>query len=85
MGRNLSSVADQIVQELFLRIAFEKLAWFKFILEGYDGLCVLTTVDRTRGIVRLRFHGSSAEELFALLEAISPELSPYRPLEDRAG
>lgn len=65
------------MQKIFLRIALAKIAWFKFILEGYDGLCVLTTVDHDKGIVSVSFHPSSTTELFALLDAISPELSPY--------
>jgi len=65
------------MEEVFLRIRLEKVAWFKFILEGYDGLCMLTTVDHDRGIVRLLFHSSRTQEFFALLAALSPTLSPY--------
>ncbi|HEB70920.1 MAG TPA: DUF4911 domain-containing protein [Desulfobulbus sp.] len=71
------------MQKIFLRIAREKIAWFKFVLEGYDGLCVLSTVDRDRGLVSLTYHTSCAAELFGLLTALSPDLSPYwtRPEE----
>lgn len=62
---------------IFLRILPAKIGWFKFILEGYDGLAVLTTVDRSIGLVSISFHLSSTGELFALLEALSGELTPY--------
>ena len=65
------------MQKIFLRIARAKIAWFKFILEGYDGLCILSTVDRDKGLVSVTYHPSSAPELFALLAALSPDLSPY--------
>ncbi len=65
------------MQKIFLHIARAKIAWFKFILEGYDGLCILSTVDRDKGLVTVNYHSSSAPELFALLAALSPDLSPY--------
>ena len=65
------------MQKIFLRIALAKIAWFRFILEGYDGLCVLSTVDHNRGIVSITYHPSVAGELFSLLAAPSPDLSPY--------
>ncbi len=70
------------MQKIFLRIALAKTAWFKFILEGYDGLCVLSTVDHDRGIVSVTYHRSCAAELFALLAALSPDLSPYLLAEE---
>ncbi len=65
------------MHKIFLRIAPAKIGWFKFILEGYDGLGVLTTIDRGKGIVRVSFHSSSSEDVFSLLSAISSELTPY--------
>ncbi|RUM87817.1 MAG: DUF4911 domain-containing protein [Thermovibrio sp.] len=65
------------MQITYLRIARAKIAWFKFILEGYDGLCILSTVDRDKGLVSVTYHPSSTAELFALLAALSPDLSPY--------
>jgi len=70
------------MQKIYLRIALAKIAWFKFILEGYDGLCVLSTVDHNRGIVSITYHASVAGELFALLTSLSPDLSPYWSQDD---
>jgi len=65
------------MQKIFLRILPAKIGWFKFILEGYDGLAVLTTVDRSIGLVSVSFHSSSASEMFSLLTALCGDLSPY--------
>jgi hypothetical protein len=65
------------MQKIYLRILPKKIGWFKFILEGYDGLAVLTTVDRTIGLVSVSFHSSSTGEFFSLLAALSGDLSPY--------
>lgn len=61
---------------IYLRIAASRIGWFKFILEGYDGLAVLTTVDRGKGIVSVRFHSSVAHDFFHLLAAICKTLRP---------
>lgn len=65
------------MQKTFLRISPAKIALFKFILEGYDGLAVLTTVDRNKGIVSVSFHSSCSEDFFSLLTALCVELSLY--------
>ena len=71
------SVSTCPMRKIFLRISPAKIAWFKFILEGYDGMAVLTTVDRNTGVVSVSFHLSSSEEIFSLLTALCVELSPY--------
>lgn len=63
--------------KIYLHILPTKIAWLKFILEGYDGLAVLTTVDATSGIVSLAFHGTRSKEIIALLEAMSVDLTPF--------
>ena len=37
----------------FLRINRRDISYLRFILEGYDGIAVLTTWDAARGIVRI--------------------------------
>ena len=39
--------------ELFLSIRPERISWLRFLLEGYDGLAVLSTVSATSGIVSM--------------------------------
>ncbi len=59
---------------LFLRIASARIGIFRFLLEGYDGLALLSTVDSKTGLVRLAVPGSRYMELMRLLESLAPEL-----------
>ena len=61
-------------QRLYLRIRCEEIAYLRFILEGYDGLAVLSTMDADTGLVRLLYPASRGPELFSLLEALAPGL-----------
>lgn len=59
----------------YLNIEPARISWLKFILEGYDGLAVLSTLDRLVGHVVVATPSSQEKELFALLESLSPELA----------
>lgn len=60
--------------ELFLRIRPERISWLRFLLEGYNGLAVLTTLSAQDGLVRLRLFECGFTETMRLLEAIAGEL-----------
>lgn len=64
-------------KELFLGIAPARFNFLKSILEGYDGLAVLSSVDGKIGTVRLRYPSESEPLLFELLSALAPGLSKY--------
>ena len=59
-----------------VRIAPNRIHFLKFILEGYDGLAVLSTLDRHDGIVELRYPPDLEEELSALLMDLGPSILP---------
>ncbi len=61
----------------YLRIRPEKISWLRFILEGYDGLALLSTVLAQEGLVRLQCPRSSFTEAMRLLAALAPDLDPY--------
>jgi hypothetical protein len=61
-------------ETLHLKISPARISLLRFLLEGYDGLAVLTTLDRKTGLVRLLFPAARYHELIALLRAISEEL-----------
>jgi hypothetical protein len=67
----------------FFRIARHELVYLKFIIEAYEGLAVLSTVDREGPIVQIMSTPSLAEELDLLLVALSGEivLSEVGPLQ----
>jgi hypothetical protein len=52
------------------RVAPDRIAFVKFILEGYDGLAILTTTDRTSGEIALRYYPARQDELLSLLKEL---------------
>ena len=48
----------------------ERIHFLKFILEGYDGLGILTTVDAAQGIVEIRHPPEVAGDVKNLLDHI---------------
>lgn len=60
----------------FALINPEKIWFLKFILEGHDGLALLSTLKREQGVVRLTVHRSRYTELVQLLKALSPAIRP---------
>jgi hypothetical protein len=59
---------------LDLRIASSRTHYLKFILEGYDGLATLSTLDPDQGLVRLRFSAEMKNEVLDLLRDLEPQL-----------
>ena len=54
-----------------------RIGFVKFILEGYDGLAVLSTADRNSGEITLRYHPGRRETLFCLLNELQVEFDPH--------
>ena len=59
-----------ILSEMFVTVQPSKIAFLKFILEGYDGLAILSTVDNKSGQLVLRFFPALRTELLALLKSL---------------
>lgn len=57
-----------------MRIAPNRIHFLKFILEGYDGLAVLSTIDRHDGIVELRYPPDLEDDLSTLLRDLGPSI-----------
>jgi hypothetical protein len=59
----------------YFRVARRDLVYLKFILEAYEGLSTLTTVEKREAVVRVtygaEFHGVMEDLLRALGEEIS--------------
>lgn len=72
-------VENSKCSQLILRIASERIHFLKFILEGYDGLALLSTVDAKSGMVAIKYPPMVQGELLALLDSLSPALSPLSP------
>ena len=57
--------------DIYIRIDPKSIAFLKFIIEGYDGLALLTTIDRRDGLVKLLVPTSRHNELWKLLEELA--------------
>ena len=61
--------------ELFVAVARDKIALLKFILEGYDGLASLSTVDSKNGSLVLRYFPACHDDLIGILGALPFDIS----------
>ena len=62
------------LRKIYLRIAPSRFHYLKFILEGYDNLAILSSFDKTNGIVVLSYPQEMTEDLFGLLASIAGHL-----------
>jgi len=56
-------------EELYLRISPGRFHYLKNLLEGYDGLAILSSVDMKYGLVRLKFSLENRKAVLAFLES----------------
>ena len=61
-------------QARYFRVSRHDLVYLKFIMEAYEGLAVLSTVEREGAIVRIGYPHFCAEDVDALLLALSAEI-----------
>jgi Domain of unknown function (DUF4911) len=59
----------------FFRIDRNDLAYLKFVIEAYEGLAVVSTVDKEGFLVKIMSTPSLAADLDLLLAALSQEIS----------
>ena len=62
------------MRTVYLRIRPDRISLLRFLLEGYEGLAVLSTVDVRQGLVKLLVPVSRQAELWGLLAAICEDL-----------
>jgi len=66
-----------------MEIAPERIHFLKFILEGYDGLAIMSTIDSRQGIVEIYYPGEVESDLKKLLHQIRPQIVKNTPQELR--
>jgi tRNA-2-methylthio-N6-dimethylallyladenosine synthase len=64
------------LKPLYLRINPARYHFLKFILEAYDGLCLLSTVPGKKGCVCIRYPQEQAEVVYALLADLANSIKP---------
>lgn len=60
-------------QARYFRVNRRDLVYLKFILESYEGLAVLSTIEREGAIIRIGYPHFFAKDLDSLLLALSRE------------
>ena len=68
----------------YYRVERDRIAFLKFILEAYDGMAVLSTLDSERGIVMLNIPPGCEIETEAVIEDLKTEIL-IEPVSDKAG
>jgi hypothetical protein len=58
----------------YLRVDRREIGYFRFILEGYDGIAILTTLDAREGRVVLRIAPGCEEEVDRLVQNLGKEI-----------
>ena len=58
----------------YFQLAGRDMVYMKFILEAYEGLCTMSTIDGKRGIVRVNYPLAFAGDLAALMDALAGEI-----------
>lgn len=61
-------------QARYFRVNRHDLVYLKFIIEAYEGLAVLSTVEREGAVVRISYPCFSAGDVDALMLAMSGEI-----------
>lgn len=69
----MPSGGDIRITEAYFRIDRKDLALFKFLLEGYDGLATVTTVDADATCVRVSAISACIAEVEEIISAIKQE------------
>jgi hypothetical protein len=54
---------------LYAEIPRNRIALYRFLIEGYDNLAVMSVVDRYRAVIKLRFTPGGEQTLRGLLRA----------------
>ena len=60
-----------------LRLNRRDIAYVKYILEGYEGLATVTTIDREKSVVQLSILPDFACDVDGILEALKKEIDIY--------
>lgn len=65
------------LEGVYLVIKKDKFYFLKFILEGYDGLAILSSSKIRKDVVLVRYPAEKRNEIFSLLNCLAPKLNPY--------
>jgi uncharacterized protein DUF4911 len=64
------------LKPMYLRINPARYHYLKFILEAYDGLCLLSTVPEKKGCVCVRYPQEQESNIYGLLADLAVSIRP---------
>jgi len=63
------------IVEIYLRLPPEDIAYVKYVIESYEGVAVLRTVDRTAAIVVVMIAADLEHDARGILQALQHEVA----------
>ncbi len=70
--RDIEALLEPSVR--FFRVDRRDLVYLKFVLEAYEGMSTLSTVEPKEGIVRLSIPAGFEKDMHLLIDALSTEI-----------
>ncbi len=68
----------------YFKVRHQDMVFLKFILEAYEGMNVMSTVDNVAGIIRIAIMGGFETDMDALLVELGQQVSMEAVLWDEA-
>lgn len=75
-SRKMKQDASMICR--YFKVAHRDMVFLKFILEGYEGMNVMSTVDNKAGIIRIAVMAGFVADMDALLAELGKQVSMER-------
>ncbi|MDA8161548.1 MAG: DUF4911 domain-containing protein [Desulfobacteraceae bacterium] len=64
------------MRKIILRIEPSAVYFLRFILEGYDNMYMLSTIDQPEGLVRIIAADGSLDDLFEIIKSLGERIRP---------
>lgn len=73
-----------MLEKRYFVVSRKDISTMRFILESYDGLMFMRTIDAKAGVIEVAYHPSRCEDAEDLLQALTIEvgLTPTDPPEN---
>ncbi len=70
---DLHSAPNQVFEKRHFLVDRKQIAYLRFILESYDSLCFLRTLESREALIEIAFHPSRRRDAEELLDALTKE------------
>jgi hypothetical protein len=63
-----------MLEKLYFVVSRKDISFMRFILESYDGLLFMRTIDAAAGVIEVGYHPSRRQDAEALLQSLTDEV-----------